>query len=194
MAASDDHLTAGAREPSPLEALMAADGALAGMPEAGWRAFVEHVVEVLDVGPGTSVWDAGCGAGAFLFPLWENGYVVGGSDPVADLVERARAAMPQGFFAVGAATSLDPADPWDVVVASRGFAGLADVDAARAVLARMAAKATHAMAILGVAEDEGAGPLAIGRSTMLRHLAEVGVTGVQFEEAAPGRFNAFARV
>jgi len=194
MAASDDHLPAGAREPSPIEALMAADGALAGMPEAGWRAFVEHVVEVLDVGPGTSVWDAGCGAGAFLFPLWENGYVVGGSDPVAELVERARAAMPQGVFAVGAATSLDPADPWDVVVASRGFEGLAAVDAARGALARMAAKATHAIAVLGIAEEEEPGRLAMSRGAVLRLLAEIGATGVQFEDAAGGRFNVFARV
>lgn len=183
-------------EPSPLEALMAADGTLEGSAEAEWRDFVEHVVETLDVGPGTSVWDVGCGAGAFLYPLWENGYVVGGMDEAASLVDRARAAMPQGIFVAGAPTSLDPADPWDVVVASRGFSGLADIDAARGVLARMAAKATHAIAALGVVEEGAPGGtgLLMSRGDMLRLLAEIGVTGVQFEEAAGGRFNVFARV
>ncbi|MGE0461682.1 MAG: class I SAM-dependent methyltransferase [Vicinamibacterales bacterium] len=183
-------------EPSPLEALMAADGTLEGSAEAEWRDFVEHVVETLDVGPGTSVWDAGCGAGAFLYPLWENGYVVGGMDQAASLVERARAAMPQGVFIDAAPTSLDPAEPWDVVVASRGFSSLADVDAVRGVLARMAAKATHAIAALGVVEEgtPGGSRLLMSRRDVLRLLAEIGVTGVQFEEAAGGRFNVFARV
>jgi SAM-dependent methyltransferase len=162
--------------------------------EVRWRDFVEHVVETLDVGPGTRVWDVGCGAGAFLYPLWENGYVVGGVDPAPELIERARAAMPQGVFVVGAPTALDPADPWDVVVASRGFGGLADVDAARRVLARMAAKATHAIAVLSVAEEEVGRESVVGRNAMLRMLAEIGLTAVQFEEAAGGRFHVFARV
>ena len=179
---------------SPLQELMATDGAADEAAEAAWHQFVEHVVETLDVGPGTSVWDVTCGAGAFLYPLWENGYVVGGMDQTADLIDRAREAMPQGVFLAAAPAALDPADPWDVVIVSRGFDGLPDLDAARGVLARMAAKATHAIAVLNVVEEEGPGRLAIGRGAMLRMLAEIGVTGVQFEEAAGGRFNVFARV
>lgn len=165
-----------------------------GGHEDAWRDFVEHVVETLDVGPGTTVWDVECGAGRFLYPLWENGYVVGGADPTPALVAQARAAMPQGLFVVGAATALDPADPWDVVVASRGLAGLADLDAVRGLLTRMTAKATYAIALLGVVEETKAGELAIGRSAVLRMLAEIGITAVQFEEAAGGRFHVFARV
>lgn len=179
---------------SPLQELMAADGASGQAAEDAWRDFVEHVVETLDVGPGTSVWDVTCGAGAFLYPLWENGYVVGGMDQTPGLVDRARQAMPQGRFLAAAPTSLDPADPWDVVVASRGFDGLPDLDAARGVLARMAAKATHAIAVLNVVEEGAPGSVAVGPSAMLRLLAEIGVTAVQFEEGAGGRFNAFARV
>ncbi|MCC7032981.1 MAG: hypothetical protein IT179_09140 [Acidobacteria bacterium] len=121
---------------SPLEVLMDADGTIVAATEAEWRDFVEHVVETLDVGPGTGVWDVGCGAGAFLYPLWENGYVIGGTDEAAALVDAARAAMPEGVFGAGAPTSLDPANPWDVVLASRGFRGPADVAAVRSVLTR----------------------------------------------------------
>jgi SAM-dependent methyltransferase len=179
---------------SPLQQLIAAGGLDHVPTEHIWRDFVEHVVETLDVGPGTSVWDVGCGSGAFLYPLWENGYVVGGVDTASELIGHARTAMPQGVFALGDPTALDPADPWDVVVASRGLVGLPDVDTVRGVLARMAAKATHAIAVLGIPEeglaDEGAG----GRSALLRILAEIGLTAVQFEEAAGGRFNVFAKV
>jgi trans-aconitate methyltransferase len=151
-----------------------------------------HVVESLDVGPGTRIWDVGCGAGAFLYPLWENGYVVGGVDDSAARIALARRAMPQGVFVVGQPSAVDPAEPWDVVVASRGFAACADLDQARGLLARMAAKATHAVAILNV--PEAGEPGATARAGLLRMLAEIGVTAVQFESAAGGRFHTYAKV
>lgn len=178
---------------SPLHELIAADGTADPPADDAWRDFVEHVVETLDVGPGTSVWDVTCGAGAFLYPLWENGYVVGGMAAAPALVDLARQAMPQGEFLTAAPVSLEPAEPWDVVLASQGLDGLPDLDAVRGLLARMAAKATHAVAVLNIVEERSEG-FAIGRGALLRLLVEIGVTGVQFEEAAGGRFNVFARV
>jgi ubiquinone/menaquinone biosynthesis C-methylase UbiE len=181
-------------ERSPLETLLAAEGSVAIDPEPAWRDFVEHVVESLDVGPGTRVWDVGCGAGAFLYPLWENGYVVGGVDDNADRITLARATMPQGQFVVGAPMAIDPAEPWDVVIASRGFSACADLDQARGLLARMVAKATYAVAILNVPEAETSSATPAARAGLLRMLAEVGVTAVQFETSAGGRFHVFAKV
>ena len=179
---------------SLLETLLAAEGSVAADPEPAWRDFVEHVVESLDVGPGTRIWDVGCGAGAFLYPLWENGYIVGGVDDSAARIALARRAMPQGVFVVGQPTAVDPAEPWDVVVASRGFAACTDLDQARGLLARMAAKATHAVAILNVPEAGEPGATATARAGLLRMLAEIGVTAVQFESAAGGRFHTYAKV
>jgi ubiquinone/menaquinone biosynthesis C-methylase UbiE len=179
---------------SPLETLLAAEGSVAEDPEPAWRDFVEHVVESLDVGPGTRVWDVGCGAGAFLYPLWENGYRVGGVDDSEARIALARTAMPEGVFVVGQPTAVDPAEPWDVVIASRGFAACADVDQARGLLARMAAKATHAVAILNVSESGEPGGTPAARAGLLRMLAEIGVTAVQFETAAAGRFHTYAKV
>ena len=42
----------------------------------------EHVAETLDIGPGTRVFEVDCGDGAFLLPLYQNGYVVGGIDVI----------------------------------------------------------------------------------------------------------------
>lgn len=168
-----------------------------------WLEYAESVVEALDVGPGTSVFDVGCGAGEFLQPLSDNGYAVGGIDPSAGLVARAREAMPDGDFVVGALASLSPADPWDVVISS-AFDALAGPDEARGVLSRMAAKATHAIAILNLPEvsgdqgvDRRAMPAGFDRRWVLRALAEIGVTAVQFRQSPlgdPGRFDVFARV
>jgi cyclopropane fatty-acyl-phospholipid synthase-like methyltransferase len=171
-----------------------------------WFHFVEHVAETLDIGPGTRVYQVACGRGAFLQPLYDNGYVVGGLDASEPLIREARAGMPMGQWSVGDAASLDPGDPWDVVVAVGAFASFPDLDYARGILARMAAKATHAVAVLDVPDLDRRGPAPVAglwydRGWMLRALAEIGASAVQMEEQriegyepAHTRFNVFARL
>ena len=163
----------------------------------------EYVAETLDVGPGTRVFEVDCGDGAFLLPLHDNGYIVGGIDGDPDAIAQARAAMPDGIFQVGVAAALDPGVPWDVVIC-RSFGAPSDQSAAadhmRGLLARMFAKATHAIAVLDVPEER--------RKWMLHALAEIGVNAIQMEQPkSPGGdevlseqseskdvFNVFARV
>ncbi len=189
-----------------LDRLMAADGLHASITEPAWRNFVEYVAETLDVGPGTRVFQVNCGGGSLLCPLWENGYIVGGLDRSPDQIRLAAEAMPEGRFSLGEASALDPAEPWAVVVACGTFGSFHDLDYARGVLARMAAKATHAIAVLDVPDvdrTEGAplGGLFYDRAWMFRMLAEIGAIAVQIEEqkiegyaSAPYRFNVFARL
>ena len=160
-----------------------------------WLAFVERTVETLDIGPGTRVFEVECGDGAFLLPLAENGYIVGGLDPSADVIRSLSQAVPAGRFLVGEASALDPAEPWDVVLACGTFQAFPDLDYARGVLARMAAKATHAIAILDLPER------IYDRGWMMRALAEIDVKAIQIEQLnvdgyadAPSRFNVFARL
>jgi hypothetical protein len=140
----------------------------------------EYVAETLDIGPGTRVFEVDCGDGAFLFPLYSNGYIVGGTDGDPAAIEHALAAMPEGLFTVGMGASLDPAIPWDVVVC-RSLSGAPDLDYMRGLVARMFAKATHAIALLNVPEKS--------HQPLMHALAEVGATAIQIE----GR-NLFARV
>lgn len=133
----------------------------------------EYVAETLDVGPGTRVFEVDCGDGAFLFPLHANGYIVGGIDADATAVARAAAAMPGGVFQVGTAEALDPGVPWDVVIC-RSLSGAPDPNYLRGLLARMFAKATHAIALLDVPDAR--------RQWMLHALAEIGANAIQMEE------------
>jgi SAM-dependent methyltransferase len=176
--------------------------------EDAWRDFVERTAETLDVGPGTSVFEVGCGAGAFLYPLFENAYSVGGLDQSEALVRYAAEAMPAGQWRHGDAASLDPGEPWDVVLSCSVFQYFADLDYARGVLARMAAKATHAVAVLDVPDLDrkaetpaGLDHLFYDRRWMFRALAEIGASAIQIEDHhldgdphAPFRFNVFARL
>jgi trans-aconitate methyltransferase len=154
----------------------------------------EYVAESLDIGPGTELFEVACGAGEFLIPLYDNGYIVGGLDANPALIAAAREAMPDGRFSAGFLTELDPAVPWQVVVC-RAFGAFPDVDYARGVLARMAAKATHAVALLDVPEGR------FDRRWMLHAFAEIGVSAVQMElvkedggEMKEARYNVFARL
>ena len=196
-----------------LDRLMAADGLHASITERAWRNFVEYTAETMDVGPGTRVFQVNCGGGSLLCPLWENGYIVGGLDRSPDQIRLAAEAMPKGRFSLGEASALDPAEPWAVVVACGTFGSFPDLDYARGVLARMAAKATHAIAVLDVpdidrapgsglgAPEASLGGLFYDRAWMFRMLAEIGAIAVQIEEQkiegyalAPYRFNVFARL
>jgi SAM-dependent methyltransferase len=151
----------------------------------GWFEYAEHIAEVLDIGPGTSVFEVGCRGGELLYPLAENGFTVGGIDPSADLIKQAGELIPGGCWSVGEASTLDPGEAWKVVV-SRAFADFPDLDYARGVIARMAAKASHAIALLELTDE-------YDRGWLLRTLNEVGVQGLQIEEAGE-RFHVFARV
>ena len=161
------------------------------------EALAEYVAETLDVGPGTRVFEVDCGDGAFLFPLHANGYIVGGIDGDPDAIAQAITAMPDGVFQVGKASALDPGVPWDVVVcrlsrapSRESFAGAPEPDYMRGLLARMFAKATHAIALLDVPDAR--------RAWMLHALAEIGANAIQIEEPKHGEaadvFNVFARV
>lgn len=140
----------------------------------------ERVAETLDIGPGTRVFEVDCGNGEFLFPLYSNGYIVGGTDGDPAAIAAALSAMPQGLFTVGMASALDPAMPWDVVIC-RSLAGAPDQDYVRGIVARMFAKSTHAVALLGVPEPH--------HRPLLHALAEVGATAIQIEGG-----DVFARV
>jgi trans-aconitate methyltransferase len=132
----------------------------------------EHVAETLDIGPGTRVFEVDCGDGAFLYPLHQNGYIVGGIDGDPAAIQQAIAAMPDGLFQIGMAQALDPAIPWDVVVC-RSLSGAPDLDYMRGLVARMFAKATHAIALLNVPEKS--------HQPLMHALAEVGAKAIQIE-------------
>ena len=140
----------------------------------------EYVAETLDIGPGTRVFEVDCGEGEFLFPLYSNGYIVGGTDGDPAAIEHALEAMPDGLFTVGMGSALDPAMPWDVVVC-RSFSGAPDLDYMRGLVARMFAKATHAVALVNVPEKS--------HQALMHALAEVGAKAIQIDGN-----NLFARV
>ena len=146
----------------------------------GWFELAEKVAETLDIGPGTRVFEVDCGSGEFLFPLYTNGYIVGGTDADRSAIEAALQEMPEGSFTVAAASALDPAVPWDAVIC-RSLKGSADLTHVRGLVARMFAKSSHAIALLDVPDNY--------HQPLLHALTEVGAKAIQIDGA-----DVFARV
>lgn len=138
--------------PGVLAHLLRADGfhGLGGVEPEAWENFAREFAERLGVRRGGALYDVGCGSGALLYPFFRDGGRVGGIDYAARQVRRARWFMPQGEFTVGEAAALPVEPGWDAVVAHSVFQYFPSDDYAAAVLRRMTAKATRALAILDV--------------------------------------------
>jgi trans-aconitate methyltransferase len=148
--------------PLTLESLIALDGfdGFGTVPdEDAWRTYAARIADRLGVVPADSIYDVGCGAGAFLEPFSRRGHRVGGLDFAPNLVAVARRALPDAELTVADARDLDPA-PYDVVVSHSLFLYLPDEDHAAAVVRAMLRKARRSFAILDV-PDRAHAPAAL---------------------------------
>jgi ubiquinone/menaquinone biosynthesis C-methylase UbiE len=212
---------------SVLAQLIAADGYDTGfgtITEDAWRQYVAGVIERLGIEAGDSLFDVGCGGGAFLLPAYDAGHAVGGLDYSEALLASARDVMPKMHTQLGEAAALDVEPRFDAVVSCGVFFYFADLAYAQRVLERMVRKARKAVAILDVPDTAcQAAALAIRRGDMtedeyrarydgLEHLyferrwfedalAALGVTDVRIESQfiadyanAAYRFNVVARL
>jgi ubiquinone/menaquinone biosynthesis C-methylase UbiE len=99
---------------------------------------VKNIVDALRPGPGKSLLDAGCGAGAFLSMLRETGAALAGVDYSTSLVETARRALPGLDIRVAEAALLPfPDSHFDAVLSNGVFLYFRDMDYAAKALNEM---------------------------------------------------------
>ena len=199
-----------------LRSLLEADGFDTGfgsMTNESWIAFVRSIERLLCLEPPASVYEIGCGAGAFLFDLAARGYRVAGCDRSATLIGYAREVLPQGRFAVAEAADVPCDERSDAVVSCGVFLYFPSLDYASAVIGRMARKARSAVALLDLPDlalkeraDEHRraalggteryearyarlAHLAYDRSWVARTLEAAGLTGVQVADQSIGGYD-----
>lgn len=143
-------------EEMTLERLMACDGF--GPEDVGaitvdtYVDYVHYVTGRLGLTPGDSVYEVGCGSGAFLYPLYHEGYEVAGTDYADVQIANARAAMPGGVFGVIEAARIDDTQRYDAVIASGVFLYFEDEAYAATVLQKMVRMARKGVAVLDVSD------------------------------------------
>lgn len=115
-----------------------------------WQSYVLELASRLGVVPTDSIFEVGCGSGAFLLPLCELGHSVGGLDYSPGLIEAAQTLLPAAELRIGDAEDLDEFDHYDVVVAHSVFHYIPSLENAQRVLERMVRKAVKAVGIFDV--------------------------------------------
>ncbi len=121
-----------------------------GLTRQDFLGYVAAVKQRACIEEGDSIYEVGCGSGAFLYPFYEAGHKVGGLDYSPSLVEFCRRVM-EGFdFRLGEAVELDEDDKYDFVVSSGVFHYFPDAFYASTVVAKMISKANKAVIITDV--------------------------------------------
>ena len=119
-----------------------------GIPLDAFLNFNAGLVELLDLAPGKSVYEVGCGAGANMYLMQHEGMIVGGSDYAEGLVETAqRIVLEAQELAVMEAADIPTEEKYDAVYSCGVFSYFPDHDYATRVLERMLAKSRHAIGI-----------------------------------------------
>jgi cyclopropane fatty-acyl-phospholipid synthase-like methyltransferase len=136
-----------------LETLIRLDGFDSGAGRIltkDWRVGVERFADLAGMRHGDSVFEFGCGSGAFLYALAEKFSIVcGGVDYSAPLIEVARKALPGANFLCTEASNVKRTPVYDHCI-SHGVFHYFDFTYAEKILDLMAAKAKRTVAVLEV--------------------------------------------
>ncbi len=142
-----------ALEALDLETLIKLDGfdTGAGRIEAGdWQVYVTEIAQKLHLKNNDSVYELGCGSGAFLFALSQQYLLtVGGLDYSEALINVAIRAMPGADFIANEAKLLETTKQYDFVISNSVFHYFSHQYAAE-VIALMLQKAKVAVAIMEI--------------------------------------------
>lgn len=106
-------------EDKTLSALLAADGFESlgkQFTEANWLEFVQQIGTKLKIQPDDSLFEVGCGGGAFLYPFYQEGNPVSGIDYSENLVKIARDFMPEATINLAEAIDIPKEKKFDKVV------------------------------------------------------------------------------
>lgn len=93
-----------------LESLIKMDGfdtPLGKMTELDWRDYVNNCIKNLDLTVDETVFEIGCGCGAFVYVLCEKGFRVGGIDFSPPLIEIAKKSMPNSSASFQVCDAID---------------------------------------------------------------------------------------
>ncbi len=142
---------------STLSLLMKANGYdsdFAKIEEAHWLDYVFRQGEKLGITNYDSIFEVGCGAGAFLYPFYQQGNKVAGIDYSGVLVNYAQEIMPQANFEVGEAINISGDNQFDIVVCNGVFLYFPNYEYAEKVITRMVKLAKKAVGIFDIPDVE----------------------------------------
>lgn len=136
-----------------LKKLISIDGFDTGygtINEQNWNRYIKHVSEKLNISDASSIYEVGCGAGAFLYNFSKKNHEVGGIDYSSSLVQICKKVINSQDISVGEALCIDTEKKYDFVVSNSVFFYFPDLDYAKSVIEKMIEKSNYGVAILEV--------------------------------------------
>jgi trans-aconitate methyltransferase len=136
-----------------LEDLLIADGfdtATGKLKLENWEEYNRLISKKIDLAPSDSLFEIGCGSGAFLYLWYKGGHDVGGIDYSESLVSIAQRVMKGMNFRISDAIDVDTEEKFDIVLSNGVFNYFRDYRYAQKVIERMIMKARKAVAILEI--------------------------------------------
>jgi 2-polyprenyl-3-methyl-5-hydroxy-6-metoxy-1,4-benzoquinol methylase len=119
-----------------------------------WLAYVEHMSRYVGIEKGDTIFEIGCGSGAFLYPLYQGGHEISGADYSEALVSIAKRLMPGGIFNVMEAIEVETDNKYDIVLSNGVFFYFPDLSYAKEVLRKMFRMARRKVAVLEVNDEK----------------------------------------
>ena len=136
-----------------LETLIKADGFETGAGNftlEDWKLYTKSLLDNLDISKDDSIFDIGCGSGAFLFNHFINNHKVGGIDYSEALIGIAKTIFKGSDFNVYEASKLDTKNKYDYVVSHSVFQYFDNLDYSKRVLLKMLEKANKKVGIFDI--------------------------------------------
>ncbi len=111
------------------------DTPLGKMTESDWRDYVETSIKNLDLKTNETVFEIGCGCGAFIYVLYEKGFDVSGIDFSPPLIEIAKKMMPESSANLQVSEAIDLEEiKADAIIANHVFHYFPSLEYVSAVL------------------------------------------------------------
>ena len=117
---------------------------------SSWQSYIRRLMQELCINSNNSVYEVGCGGGAFLYPFYKNGLKVGGLDYSSSLIEICNKIMPKMNFDVCQASELNTELQFDFVSAFSVFFYFKDYNYANEVLEKMFNKSKVGIMVLDI--------------------------------------------
>ena len=137
-----------------LEQLIALDGfdsPFSGINKTEfWLSYIESIATKLQITSNDSIFEVGCGAGAFLYPFYQQGNQVAGIDYSFNLVNISKKVIPQGNITVGEAIDIPLNNTFDCVISHGVFLYFPNYEYADIVLNKMLKIATRVIGIFDI--------------------------------------------
>ena len=118
-----------------------------------WLQYIESLISEINIDKNYSIYDIGCGSGAFLYPFYQAGHEVGGIDFSECLLKKALEVMENMDFQVKEAIEVNTEVKYDLVVSNSVFQYFPHINYAEEVVLKMINKSRRFVMVLDIPDS-----------------------------------------